>query len=176
MSLAAEERTSNGTPHRSLRGRLVTGEPNPVDVHVGERLRRRRTVLGLSQEEVAQAVGLTFQQVQKYECGANRIGASRLWDLSRVLGCPISFFFDEMNQGIDELSPRNLNGAQVGDFHTDDPINNREVLELVRSYSRIKSHRVRRQICDLAKTLSVTTDDEDDDRHDAIAAPPHPAH
>src|SRR5437868_7157320 len=81
-----------------MRRRGVRGKPNPVDVHVGNRLRLRRTLLGLSQQKVGEALGLTFQQVQKYERGANRIGASRLWDLSGVLDCPISFFFDEMDR------------------------------------------------------------------------------
>ena len=74
--------------------------PNPIDVHVGARLRLRRTLLGMSQEKLGQAIGLTFQQVQKYERGANRIGASRLYDLSRVLDVPVSFFFEEMAPGL----------------------------------------------------------------------------
>ncbi|HIC80951.1 MAG TPA: XRE family transcriptional regulator, partial [Kiloniellaceae bacterium] len=73
-----------------------TGGPNPVDVHVGGRVRLRRTLLGMSQEKLGEAIGLTFQQVQKYERGANRVGASRLFDLSRVLDVPVGFFFDEM--------------------------------------------------------------------------------
>src|SRR6266704_1067410 len=72
------------------------GRPSPIDVHVGSRIRLRRTLLGLSQERLGDALGLTFQQVQKYERGANRVGASRLFDLSRVLDVPISFFFDDM--------------------------------------------------------------------------------
>src|ERR1700759_1086976 len=81
---------------RSTRGRRPAGKPNPVDVHVGSRVRLRRTLLGMSQEKLGEAIGLTFQQVQKYERGANRIGASRLFDLSRVLDVPVSFFFDDM--------------------------------------------------------------------------------
>ena len=70
--------------------------PSPIDVHVGTRIRLRRTLLGMSQERLGEALGLTFQQVQKYERGVNRVGASRLFDLSRVLDVPISFFFDDM--------------------------------------------------------------------------------
>jgi transcriptional regulator with XRE-family HTH domain len=70
--------------------------PDPIDVHVGARVRLRRTLLGMSQEKLGEAIGLTFQQVQKYERGANRIGASRLWHVSRVLDVPVSFFFDDM--------------------------------------------------------------------------------
>src|ERR1700689_3596756 len=83
------------TGGRDRRGK--GGGPNPVDVHVGARLRLRRTLLGMSQERLGNAIGLTFQQVQKYERGANRIGASRLYDLSRVLDVPVSFFFDDIN-------------------------------------------------------------------------------
>src|SRR5438046_1464424 len=83
---------------QSPRGRLSSGEPNPVDVHVGNRLRLRRTLLGISQEKLGEAIGLTFQQVQKYERGANRIGASRLWDLSLVLNCPVSYFYEDMSE------------------------------------------------------------------------------
>src|SRR6188508_1301113 len=75
----------------------ANAKPNPIDVHVGSRVRLRRTLLGMSQEKLGEAIGLTFQQVQKYERGANRIGASRLFDLSRVLDVPVSFFFDDMD-------------------------------------------------------------------------------
>src|SRR3954468_15891485 len=88
---------------RSTRGRMPSGKPNPVDVHVGARVRLRRTLLGMSQEKLGEAIGLTFQQVQKYERGANRIGASRLWDLSRVLDCPMSFFFEDMPADPDSI-------------------------------------------------------------------------
>src|SRR3974390_2286355 len=70
--------------------------PSPIDIHVGSRIRLRRTLLGMSQERLGEALGLTFQQVQKYERGVNRVGASRLFDLSRVMDVPISFFFDDM--------------------------------------------------------------------------------
>ena len=78
-------------------GRRNGDKPNPIDIHVGSRVRLRRNMLGLSQEKLGGAIGLTFQQVQKYERGANRIGASRLHDLSRVLDVPVSFFFDDMD-------------------------------------------------------------------------------
>src|SRR5690348_14474320 len=76
------------------------GRPSPIDVHVGSRIRLRRTLLGMSQERLGEALGLTFQQVQKYERGVNRVGASRLFDLSRVLDVPISFFFDDMPDSV----------------------------------------------------------------------------
>src|SRR5579862_1779426 len=82
---------------RSGRGRTPSGKPNPIDVHVGSRVRLRRTLLGMSQEKLGEAIGLTFQQVQKYERGANRVGASRLYDLSQVLDVPVSYFFEEIS-------------------------------------------------------------------------------
>src|SRR5271165_6420017 len=85
---------------RSGRGRTPSGKPNPIDAHVGARVRLRRTLLGMSQEKLGEAIGLTFQQVQKYERGANRIGASRLYDLSNVLDVPVSFFFDDINPAV----------------------------------------------------------------------------
>src|SRR5216684_737109 len=86
------------------------GRPSPIDVHVGSRIRLRRTLLGLSQERLGDALGLTFQQVQKYERGANRVGASRLFDLSRVLDVPISYFFDEMSLGVASAAQARLGG------------------------------------------------------------------
>ena len=83
-----------------------TGKPNAIDVHVGGRMRLRRTLLGLSQEKLGEAIGLTFQQVQKYERGTNRVGASRLFDLSRVLDVPVSYFFDDMSSKVAKQSPR----------------------------------------------------------------------
>src|ERR1700743_1014534 len=77
-------------------GRPKIDAPSPVDLHVGSRVRLRRTLLGMSQEKLGNAVGLTFQQIQKYERGANRIGASRVFDMARVLDVPVQFFFEEM--------------------------------------------------------------------------------
>jgi len=78
----------------------VTSNPNPIDIHVGSRVRLRRTLLGMSQEKLGDALGLTFQQVQKYERGANRIGSSRLYKLSQILDVPVSFFFDDMSNDV----------------------------------------------------------------------------
>src|ERR1700722_3677384 len=86
----------NSKPIVGRRRRRKSDKPNPIDVHVGSRVRLRRTLLGMSQEKLGNAIGLTFQQVQKYERGANRIGASRLYDLSHVLDVPVSYFFEEM--------------------------------------------------------------------------------
>jgi transcriptional regulator with XRE-family HTH domain len=135
-----------------------TGKPNPVDVHVGSRVRLRRTLLGLSQEKLGDALGLTFQQVQKYERGANRIGASRLFDLSRVLDVPVSFFFDDMSQNAPERSPAiELDDVAQGSFDVD-PMARRETLELVRAYYRIKDPLVRKRVFELAKALANVND------------------
>src|SRR5579864_1004335 len=87
--------TPNPGGGRSRRNK--SGHPNPIDVHVGARVRLRRTLLGMSQEKLGQAIGLTFQQVQKYERGTNRIGASRLHELAQVLDVSVAFFFEDLN-------------------------------------------------------------------------------
>jgi transcriptional regulator with XRE-family HTH domain len=139
--------------------RVKTGKPNPVDVHVGSRVRLRRTMLGMSQEKLGDAISLTFQQVQKYERGANRIGASRLFELSRVLDVPVSFFFDDMSA--DTLAAR---GGRVGHLSEDgetlelDPMAKRETLELVRAYYRINDPGVRKKVFELAKALARSGD------------------
>jgi transcriptional regulator with XRE-family HTH domain len=146
---------------KSNRGRTPSGKPNPIDVHVGGRVRLRRTLMGMSQERLGEALGLTFQQVQKYERGANRIGASRLYDLSRVLDVPVSFFFDDMSDETKTQTPSLLlgNGLEepVRTFEHD-PMTKRETLELVRAYYRIVDPSVRKRVYDLAKVLADCID------------------
>jgi transcriptional regulator with XRE-family HTH domain len=157
MGLPQEPPKEEEVAVRSTRGRMPSGKPNPVDVHVGARVRLCRTLLGMSQEKLGEAIGLTFQQVQKYERGANRIGASRLWDLSRVLDCPMSFFFEEMDEATALSSPRNLSGeSRDVELRDNDPMTKRETLELVRAYYRINDYHVRRRIYELAKSLAST--------------------
>ena len=136
-------------------GRPKSDTPSPVEVHVGARVRLRRTLLGMSQEKLGSAIGLTFQQVQKYERGANRIGASRLFDLSRVLDVPVSFFFDEMPSA---SGGHERHAAAAADHKSDpsepDPMAKRETLELVRAYYRIPDAHLRRRLFDLAKALA----------------------
>ena len=93
--------------------RKTRGKPNAVDIHVGTRVRQRRTLLGFSQERLASALDLTFQQVQKYERGANRIGASRLFDLSLVLDVPVAYFFEDMPENVADSSPRKIAGLKA---------------------------------------------------------------
>jgi len=131
--------------------------PSPIDVHVGSRVRLRRTLLGMSQERLGEALGLTFQQVQKYERGVNRIGASRLFDLSRVLDVPISFFFDDMPGqvgGSQSFARRNSGFSEEGQGFEDDTLHRRETLELVRAYYRIQDPAVRRRVFDLIKAMT----------------------
>jgi transcriptional regulator with XRE-family HTH domain len=145
----------------------LLGDPNPIDVHVGARVRLRRTLMGMSQEKLGEAIGLTFQQVQKYERGANRVGASRLFDLSRVLDVPVSFFFDDMPDGVSKQSPRLINAGTVDeivDLPGSDPMTKRETLELVRAYYRITDPQVRRRIFDLAKVLAKANIDPDESK------------
>jgi transcriptional regulator with XRE-family HTH domain len=134
--------------------------PSPVDMHVGARIRLRRTLMGMSQERLGDALGLTFQQVQKYERGVNRVGASRLFDLSRVLDVPISFFYDNMPEplnpgGSAAPAARAVTGfaEQQAGFGTDDTLNKRETLELVRAYYRITDPAVRKRVFDLMKSM-----------------------
>jgi len=139
------------------RNSVSVNGPNAVDVHVGGRVRLRRTFLSMSQEKLGDAIGLTFQQVQKYERGANRIGSSRLFDLSRVLDVPVSFFFDDMPPEIEGRSPRKSTGlaeAPIASFEAD-PLTKRETLDLVRAYYRIGNPAVRRRLFDLAKSLGT---------------------
>ncbi|WP_376097673.1 helix-turn-helix domain-containing protein [Roseomonas sp. CCTCC AB2023176] len=132
--------------------------PSPIDVHVGSRVRLRRTLLGMSQEKLGEALGLTFQQVQKYERGVNRIGASRLFDLARVLDVPIGFFFDDMpggpGGGTSAYRSRLAGFAETQDAFEDDTMNRRETLELVRAYYRITEPAVRKRVFELIKSLA----------------------
>jgi transcriptional regulator with XRE-family HTH domain len=144
-------------PTGGRRRRRKSDKPNPIDVHVGARLRLRRTLLGMSQEKLGEAIGLTFQQVQKYERGANRVGASRLYDLSRVLDVPVSFFFDDINpQTAAAARGEQSEGAGEGPpgRYEPDPMMRRETLELVRAYYRIPDAQIRRRLFDLTKAIA----------------------
>jgi transcriptional regulator with XRE-family HTH domain len=127
--------------------------PNPVDIHVGARIRRRRVLLGLSQEKLAHAIGLTFQQVQKYERGTNRVSASRLYQLAKVLGVPISFFFGDMSP---EVSGKARGLAEAADPFDDDLLAQRVTLELVRAYHNIPEAATRRGVYKLVKAVAET--------------------
>ena len=142
----------------SMIGTEKETRPSPIDVHVGSRIRLRRTLLGMSQERLGEALGLTFQQVQKYERGVNRVGASRLFDLSRVLDVPISFFFDDMPDSLAAsfggLTPRRAGTlSETSDSFNDETLSRRETLELVRAYYRITDPAVRKRVFELIKSM-----------------------
>ncbi|MFN0219398.1 MAG: helix-turn-helix domain-containing protein [Hyphomicrobium sp.] len=128
---------------------------NPMDVHVGARVRLRRMLLGMSQEKLGEHLGLTFQQVQKYEKGVNRIGASRLFDLARVLGVPVQFFYDEAPVGTQTPSQAAAGFAeQPGESYVVEFLGTREGLELNKAFARISDQRVRRSIVELVRSLA----------------------
>ena len=118
---------------------------HPVDVHVGKRIRQRRWMNGTTQQQLAEAVGIKFQQIQKYETGMNRVSASRLWDIAHSLGVTISFFFD----GLDQEAAPAVAGADV----PADVLTDKEALDLLRSYYAIPENQ-RRRLFDLARVLS----------------------
>jgi len=128
--------------------------PRPVDMHVGARLRTRRTLMGMSQDKLGAYVGLTFQQIQKYERGANRIGASRLYQLSNVLDVSVSYFFEEMPGDVQKTNGGYADSKTSLADQGVDPMAKRETLELVRAYYRIEDPKVRKGIQELTKSIS----------------------
>lgn len=129
---------------------------NPVDVHVGARIRLRRKVLKMSQEKLGEQLGVTFQQVQKYERGANRVGASRLWKISEVLDVPVSFFYDGLST---EYGGQNDSPALMAAEPDQSPlvyefINSSDGVSLAKAVLQIKNKAVRRQILELARSLA----------------------
>lgn len=130
---------------------MVKSKPDPVDIHVGSRVRLRRTLLGMSQEKLGKALSLTFQQIQKYERGANRIGSSRLYQLSRILDVPVSFFFDDMSDVVTGKGKgMSEGGSQTFEV---DKLSRRETLELVRAYYKIAEPSVRKKIFEMVKAV-----------------------
>jgi transcriptional regulator with XRE-family HTH domain len=127
-------------------------KPNAIDKHVGARVKARRILLGLSQERLGDALGVSFQQVQKYERGANRIGAGRLPELASVLQVPITFFFEGFAGDLG-ISLGNLGESAQADYITD-PMAHKETVELVRAFMKIEDPAVRRRLLDLVKSMT----------------------
>jgi transcriptional regulator with XRE-family HTH domain len=148
-----EERVKGAARPGRRRGRNRDG-PNPIDVQVGARVRLRRNMLGLSQEKLGDAIGLTFQQVQKYERGANRVSASRLHELSGVLAVPVSFFFDDMDPVRAPAIAADFAETVTREAIEADLLQRRETVELVSAYYAIEDTTVRRRLFDLAKELA----------------------
>ena len=128
--------------------------PNPIDAHVGGRVRLRRMLLGISQERLGEQLGLTFQQIQKYEKGVNRIGASRLYDLSRVLNVPVQFFYDDAPSSDPSRCAQPGMAEPAADGYISDFLASREGVELNKAYARITDMRTRRAILDLVRSLA----------------------
>ena len=151
--MAAAKQALNNSDDPNFR---VTNN-NAIDVHVGRRIRLRRTLLGLSQEKLGEALNITFQQVQKYERGSNRVSASRLWDIAQILDVPISFFFDDMTDDTAANSPRKVrSGTMPIDYEEkpNDPMARRETLELVRAYYNITDVGVRKRITEMVRSVA----------------------
>ncbi|RFC62926.1 XRE family transcriptional regulator [Fulvimarina endophytica] len=131
--------------------------PNPIDTHVGSRVRLRRNMLGFSQEKLGESLGITFQQVQKYEKGTNRIGASRLQRISEVLNVPVSFFFEDAPS--EAAAPlRGLREPEGGDYVVDF-LSTSEGLQLNKSFVKISDPKVRRRVIELVRSLAEGEDD-----------------
>jgi transcriptional regulator with XRE-family HTH domain len=130
-------------------------KPNPMDIHVGSRVRLRRMVIGMSQEKLGEKMGLTFQQIQKYEKGTNRIGASRLFQLSQIMDVPVQFFFEDAPAAYTNRSPAM---AGFSESKTEafllDFLNSRDGLELNRAFVKITDPKVRKRVVELVRALS----------------------
>jgi transcriptional regulator with XRE-family HTH domain len=151
-------------PHPTAREKMLENmlekenkkRPNPTDIHVGSRIRMRRNILGMSQEKLGESLGITFQQIQKYEKGTNRVGASRLQAIASILDVPVAFFFAEVpgrESALDGLSDGD--GSRfVMDF-----VNSGEGLQLNRAFARIADAKVRRKVVELVKALASEESD-----------------
>ncbi len=133
---------------------MIAKLPNPVDRHVGSRIRMRRMLAGISQERLGDSLGVTFQQIQKYEKGSNRVSASRLQHIARMLDVPVSFFFDGAPSSEQVLAGA---GQQAGEYVADF-LATSEGVHLMKAFSQIKDSRARRRIIDLVETLAEPDD------------------
>jgi transcriptional regulator with XRE-family HTH domain len=144
------------------RTRMSIEGPDPVDTHVGAKVKTRRLMLGLSQEELAKAIGLTFQQVQKYERGTNRISVSRLVDISRALKVSFDYFLDGCNaiaNGGKRPALRGVADNRQEAFEAAPMFAKRDVLELVRAYSRIGTPQLKKQLLEMAKAMAASSNE-----------------
>lgn len=146
MPLRAEPKKQPAQPKKK--------KPNPIDIHVGSRIRLRRTMLSMSQEKLGEALGITFQQIQKYEKGTNRVGASRMQNISTALNVPVAFFFEDAPNSDPDSSGTNEGAGSnlVVDF-----LSTSEGLQLNRAFIRINDPKVRRKLIDLTKALAAST-------------------
>lgn len=131
---------------------MIKKTPNPVDKHVGSRVRMRRVLIGMSQEKLGEALGITFQQIQKYEKGTNRIGASRMQQISNVMGVPVSYFFEDA-PGSASAGGAGFGESQGSDYVVDF-LTTSEGLQLNKSFVKITDAKVRRKLVDLVVALA----------------------
>ena len=135
-------------PAKKAEKRVPKKQANPIDVQVGNRVRIRRMLIGMSQERLGDLLGLTFQQVQKYEKGVNRIGAGRLFEMARILNVPVDFFYEGVNSAPLQAG-ESENGASVMEF-----VSSGEGLQLSLAFMKIKDSKVRKRVLDLVKSLA----------------------
>lgn len=159
---------------RGRRGRASDG-PNPIDVHVGKRLRERRTMLGMSQQEMGRLIGITFQQLQKNERGANRLSASRLFECARALDVHVGWFFDDMPGEVSKYGADHLQGTAKGRAPVQelDPMAKRETIEMVRAYYDIVDPSVRKSLVGTMRALARTSADSPIHDRPRRGRPPH---
>lgn len=140
--------------------------PNPIDVHVGARIRLRRNLIGVTQQDLGKALGLTFQQVQKYERGMNRVGASRLFDIGQILNVPIQYFFENISESVAERSPRRMQGVSepATPDYAADPMSDKDTRDLVKAFQNISDSVRRRKLIELCRAMSDQPDDNTDVR------------
>ena len=148
--MIADEKSPAEVPGEGRNARRA----NLVDEHVGTRVRLRRMLLGMSQEKLGECLGLTFQQVQKYEKGVNRIGASRLFDLAQVLGVPVQFFYDELTANAAESTMATGFAERPAESYVVDFLSSRDGLDLNKAFVRITDPKVRRSVIDLVRSLA----------------------
>lgn len=152
------DRTAIKKSQRQSRGRFPDGTPNPVDVYVGKRIKIRRSFLCLSQEKFADLLGITFQQVQKYEQGQSRVGSSRLWDISKILNTDVNYYFEDMPEDVSRQAPRRLLNCSHNPFLPEKlPVrieHTCEAQELLTYYFKIHNRELAKQILNLIKKLS----------------------
>ena len=142
---------------KAKRGRQPNGEPNQIDIHVGKRLCLRRQILKMSQSDLAKKLGITFQQVQKYEKGINRISSSRLWDFSQVLNVPIEYFFAEIDNNLASQSPRFLQNGQTYNLkkmQEADVMQKETALKLVKYFYKLPNEEAREDLLKFLMNLS----------------------
>lgn len=146
--------------------RKSKGTPDPIDVHVGQRLRVRRSLLGLSQEKLAESIGLTFQQIQKYERGMNRISAGRLFQFSKILDVPVSYFYDQLIGAAKTYSSGSYGMADndQDSFTAGDLMQNKETLDLVRAYYTIENPEIRKDILKFVKSMANRIGSDNDNQ------------